>query len=99
MNHPTVSVRTYAVTWIGLLAFTLLTSLVALVDLGRYSLVIGLIIALMKASLIAAFFMHALYGSKLVRVILAGGMVWFLILISLTIADYLTRGWAPFPGR
>jgi cytochrome c oxidase subunit IV len=99
MSQPTVSIRTYAFTWIGLLAFTLLTSFVALVDLGRYSIVIGLVIALMKASLIAAFFMHALYDSKLVRVILGGGVVWFLILISLTIADYLTRGWVPFPGR
>jgi cytochrome c oxidase subunit IV len=60
MSQPTVSIRTYAFTWIGLLAFTLLTSFVALVDLGRYSIVIGLVIALMKASLIAAFFMHAL---------------------------------------
>jgi caa(3)-type oxidase subunit IV len=40
--------------------------LFALVDLGRYSIVIGLVIAVMKASMMAAFFMHAPYDSKLV---------------------------------
>jgi cytochrome c oxidase subunit 4 len=35
--------------------------------------------------------MHALYESALVRVILAGGVLWFLILMTLTMTDYLTR--------
>jgi cytochrome c oxidase subunit 4 len=99
MSQPTVSIRTYAFTWIALLGLTLLTSLVGLVDLGHFSIVVAVIIALSKASLIAGFFMHALYESKLVRVVLAGGVIWFLILLSLTIVDYLTRGWLPFPGR
>ncbi len=99
MSQPAVSIRTYAFTWLGLLALTLLTSLVAFIDLGRFSLVVALVIAAMKASLIAMFFMHALYDSKLVRVVLGGGIVWFLILISLTLVDYITRGWLPFPGK
>ena len=46
-----------------------------------------------------AIFMHALYETKLVRVIMAGGVIWFLIMISLTLGDYLTRGWMPYPGK
>jgi len=99
MSQSTVSVRTYTFTLLALLGLTLLTSLLALVDLGRFSFVAGVAIAALKASLIASFFMHALYEIKLVRVVLAGGVVWFLIMISLTIADYLTRGWMPFPGK
>ena len=60
---------------------------------------IAVIIALAEASLIATFFMHALYGSKLVRVVLEGGVVWFLIMFLPTLVDYLTRGVLPFPGK
>ena len=99
MSQSTVSVKTYAFTLIALLALTLLTSLLALVDLGKFSFIAGVAIAALKASLIASFFMHALYDTKLVRVIMAGGVIWFLIMISLTLGDYLTRGWMPFPGK
>jgi cytochrome c oxidase subunit IV len=99
MSQPTVSARTYAFTLLALLGLTLLTSLLALLDLGRFSFVAGVAIAVLKASLIAAIFMHALYDTKLIRVILAGGVIWFLIMISITLGDYLTRGWLPFPGK
>ena len=99
MSQSTVSVKTYAFTLIALLALTLLTSLLALVDLGKFSFIAGVAIAAVKASLIASFFMHALYETKLIRVIMAGGVIWFLIMISLTLGDYLTRGWMPFPGK
>ncbi len=99
MSHPKVSSRTYLLTWGGLLALTLLTSLLGLIDLGQFSVIVAVLIAAMKASLIAAFFMHALYDSKLVRVVIAGGVAWFLILVSLTLGDYITRGWLPFPGK
>jgi cytochrome c oxidase subunit 4 len=99
MSQSTVSVRTYAFTLIALLALTLLTSLLGLVDLGKFSFIAGVAIAAVKASLIACFFMHALYETKLIRVYMAGGMIWFLIMISLTLGDYLTRGWMPYPGK
>lgn len=99
MSQPTVSARTYAFTLLTLLGLTLLTSLLALLDLGQFSFVAGVAIAVIKASLIAAIFMHALYDTKLIRVILAGGVIWFLIMISIILGDYLTRGWLPFPGK
>ena len=33
------------------------------------------------------------YGSQLTRVFVVAGIFWFLILIGLTLSDYLTRGW------
>ncbi|HUO17004.1 MAG TPA: cytochrome C oxidase subunit IV family protein [Verrucomicrobiae bacterium] len=99
MSQPTVSIKTYTFTWLALLGLTLLTSLIGLLDLGLFNLVTAIVIAGIKASLIAFFFMHAFYESKLVRVVLAGGVLWFLILISLTLGDYLTRGLLPFPGK
>jgi cytochrome c oxidase subunit 4 len=92
MAEPAVSRRTYLLTFGGLLTLTLLTTLLGFVDMGPFNTVVALAIAVMKASLIAMFFMHALNESPLVRVVMAGGIIWFLILISLTISDYLTRG-------
>jgi cytochrome c oxidase subunit 4 len=93
MSAPTVSRKTYLLTFLSLLALTLLTTLLGFVDMGPFNTVVALLIAAVKASLIAAFFMHALYESKLVRVVLAGGVIWFLILISITMTDYMSRNW------
>lgn len=99
MSQHKITFRTYLFTWLSLLGLTLLTSLLALVDTGRMSLIIGLLIAGVKALLIVGFFMHVFYDSKLIRVVVAGGITWLLILITLTLLDYGTRGWLPFPGK
>jgi cytochrome c oxidase subunit IV len=48
---------------------------------------------------VVAFFLHGRYESKLIHVIIAAGVVWFLIMISNTLGDYITRGWLPVPGK
>jgi cytochrome c oxidase subunit 4 len=93
MSGPTVSRKTYLLTFLGLLGLTVLTTLLGFIDMGPFNTVVALLLAAVKASLIAAFFMHALYESKLVRVVLAGGVIWFLILISITMTDYISRNW------
>ena len=93
MKQPTVSIRTYTFTFVALLALALATTLIGFLDLGSFSMVIAVTIATAKAVLIASFFMHALYESKVIRVIFAGGVIWFLIMVSLTLVDYMTRGW------
>lgn len=99
MTEPKVSSRTYLFTWATLLGLTLLTSLLGLMNLGAFSLPIAILIATVKAALIAGFFMHVLYDSKLVWVVVAGGVIWFLIMITLTVGDYISRGWLGFPGK
>ena len=93
MKEPVVSIKTYTWTFLALLALVLATTLIAFLDLGPFTMVIALTIATIKAVLIASFFMHALYESKVIRVIVAGGVIWFLIMVSLTLGDYMTRGW------
>jgi cytochrome c oxidase subunit 4 len=92
-NEPVtiVPVRTYLFTFLSLLGLTLLTTLLGFVDMGPLNTAVAVAIAAVKASLIAAFFMHGLYESKLVRVVMAGGLIWFLILISFTLSDYMSR--------
>lgn len=93
MTQPTVSRKTYALTFLGLLGLTLLTTLLGYLDMGPFNMIAAVGIAAVKASLIASFFMHALFEVRLVRVVMAGGIVWFLILISFTLSDYITRSW------
>ncbi len=86
-------------TWVVLLGLTLLTSLLALVDLGAATPIIGIVIAVVQASLIALVLMHTLRGSPMVRVVAAGGVLWFLIMMLLTLTDYVTRGWLTASGK
>ena len=99
MAAPVVPARKYFFTFAALLALTLSTVLIGYIDLGWGSMFVAVAIACAKATLIASIFMHALYESKLVKVVIGGAVVWFLILVSLTIGDYITRGWLPYPGK
>jgi cytochrome c oxidase subunit 4 len=99
MSGPAVSAKAYFGTYLALLGLTLATTLLGFVDLGWGSMVLAVAFAAAKATLIAAFFMHALVEGKLVKIVIAGALVWFLILVTLTLGDYVTRGWLPFPGK
>jgi caa(3)-type oxidase subunit IV len=58
------------------------------------------IIASMKAILIAVFFMNAFYSSKVIRVIFSAGVIWVLIMITPRLGNYMTRGWVdPLAGK
>ncbi len=91
MSSKVISETTYAVVLLALLVFTALTYLASKVDLGRLNLVIALAIAATKVSLVALYFMHARYSSRLTRVVIGAGLAWLAILISLTLSDYMTR--------
>jgi cytochrome c oxidase subunit IV len=99
VTEPVLSRKTYIFTYLALLALTLLTVLLGYLHMGPFNMVIGIAIAVVQASLIAGFFMQGLYESVLVRVVIAGSVIWFLIMVTLTLADYKTRGWLPFPGK
>ena len=93
MAQPTVSRKTYFGTFLALLGLTLLTTLLGFVDMGSMSTVVAVGLAVAKACLIAAFFMHALHESPTIRVVMVAGVIWLLIFISLTIVDFMSRSW------
>jgi cytochrome c oxidase subunit 4 len=39
------------------------------------------------------------YNTPLTKVVVAAGFVWLLIMFSLTMGDYISRGWLGVPGR
>ena len=93
------SVGTYVGILVLLLIATVGTTLVAFIDLGNFSVVVALAIAVCKMLLVALFFMHVRHSDKLTRLVLAGGLLWLGILIFFTLADVFTRGDVGVPGR
>jgi cytochrome c oxidase subunit IV len=78
----------------GILIFcTYLTWQVAYFDLGPFNTIAALGIAVFKAVLVVLFFMHVKYSSRLTWLVVMGAVFWLGILLTLTMTDYLTRGW------
>jgi cytochrome c oxidase subunit 4 len=99
MSEHIDSIRTYTLVLLGLLVLTAATTLVAFVDLGEFSVVVALAIAVCKMLLVALFFMHVRHSTKLTKLVLLGGLLWLAILLMLTLSDFTTRGWIGVPGR
>lgn len=89
-SHPTHKV--YYLVFLALAIGTCLTWGVAFIDLGIWNPVVALTIACTKATLVILFFMHVRYSSKLTMITVAVGFFWLLIMITLDLSDYLTRG-------
>jgi len=83
----------YLVILFALLVGTALTVWASYVDLGVWNPVIALAIATTKAVLVVLFFMHVWYSSKLTKLTIFAGIFMFLVLISMTLADYISRAW------
>ncbi len=90
MNVSSDQKKYYAV-YLALVTLTLLTCALSFVPNVSWHATVGLTIAAAKAGLIAIFFMHILSGDRLPWLALLAGPLWFLILLSLTLTDYLTR--------
>lgn len=99
MPEATVSPRIYYWTYAALLSLTLGTVLIGFLDLGWFSMFVAVAIAVIKATLIASFFMHALYEKVMIRLLIGGALLWFMIMVTLTMCDYITRSWLPLPGK
>jgi cytochrome c oxidase subunit 4 len=99
MTEHIDSIRTYALVLLALLVLTAVTTLVAFVDLGEFSVVVALAIAVCKMLLVALFFMHVRHSTKLTKLVVLGGLLWLAILLMLTLTDFTTRGWIGVPGR
>jgi cytochrome c oxidase subunit IV len=81
----------------ALMVLTAITVAVAWVDLGTLNVLVALGVAVFKAGLVVLYFMHLKYSSKLTWVVVGSGVFWLIILLSILMADYATRGWMAAP--
>lgn len=89
----------YALIYAVLLGLTAATVGAAFTDLGPLNNVVALGIAFLKAALVALYFMHVRWSSRLIPLALFAGIFWLLHLIAGTMGDYLTRGLLGVPGK
>jgi cytochrome c oxidase subunit 4 len=85
----------YYAIFLALMVGTGLTVLVAYFDLGYFNNVVMLAIACTKALLVVLFFMHVRWSTRLTWVVAASGFFWLLIIFTITMSDYMSRGWLP----
>jgi cytochrome c oxidase subunit 4 len=91
-SHPTPLL--YAIILLILVAGTCLTYWAATQDFGVGNPVIALAIACTKATLVILFFMHVRYSSRLTKLTVVAGFFWLLIMITMSLSDYLTRAFS-----
>jgi cytochrome c oxidase subunit 4 len=98
-SHHIVPVPIYIGVFLALIVGTIVTTLVAYIDLGPFNIVVALTIAVCKATLVVLFFMHVKYSPKLTKLVVLAGIFWLVILLTMTESDLLTRHWMGVPGR
>ena len=91
--HHVTPLWQYFAVFTGLILLTLLTVGASKVNLGVMNTPVALLIATAKSVLVILFFMHVKYSPRLTWVVVIGGVFWLGILLTLTMGDYLTRGW------
>jgi cytochrome c oxidase subunit 4 len=90
--------KTYVGIYAVLITLTVTTVVVATINLGPLNTVAALSIAVMKALLVALFFMQVRYSSRLTWVFASAGVFWLLILLAFLMGDIVSRGWLPQPS-
>ena len=89
----------YITIFLALMVLTAVTTGVAFFDLGPLNTPVALAIAVTKALLVVLFFMHVRHSTMLTKVVVFGGTFWLALLIGITMADYVSRGWLPEKDR
>jgi cytochrome c oxidase subunit 4 len=85
--------------FLALMVLTAVTTAVAFFDLGPLNTPVALAIAVTKALLVVLFFMHVRHSTMLTKIVVFGGTFWLALLIGITMADYVSRGWLPEKDR
>ena len=85
------SPKMYFAVFGALMVLTVVTWLVAQVDLGWANDIVALAVAVTKALLVILFFMHVRHSTRMTVLTALAGFFWLGILIFLTLNDYMTR--------
>ena len=76
----------------ALLVLTVITVTAAQMDFGQMNLLIAMGIAVIKATLVAMFFMHLKYDNRIYMLVFSGSLLFLGVFIIFTMFDTLRRG-------
>lgn len=90
-GHHIIPFKVYLNVLIALLILTIITVWVAQFDFGQMNTVIAMAVASVKAVLVASFFMHLKYDSRVNLVILVSGVFFLVVMYVFCWLDIATR--------
>jgi len=91
-QHHILPLSLYLNIGMTLLCLTVITVWVAQYDLGSMNLLVAMLVAATKATLVALFFMHLKYDNKLYLFIFLSSILFLAVFIIITMFDTLRRG-------
>lgn len=91
-----VPISMYVGIWATLMVFTAITVFAATIELHVFNIVVALLIATIKGTLVVLFFMHLRYSTKLTMVTVIAALFFLIILFGMSMTDYLTRAWSTY---
>ncbi|QDU91627.1 hypothetical protein Pla175_50570 [Pirellulimonas nuda] len=86
-HHHVTSGAVLIATFIALVALTVLTSVLAQVDMGRADIFVTLGIAVVKSAMVALIFMHLLHDKLFNGVILLSAIVFMALFLGIVLMD------------
>jgi cytochrome c oxidase subunit 4 len=89
-------VRVYITVFVALMVLTIVTVAVSYLDLSvPIAVAIALLVATVKGSLVACYFMHLISEKKLIIAVLALTVVFFVALMALPVMTHSDGYWIP----
>ncbi|MEE9174560.1 MAG: cytochrome C oxidase subunit IV family protein [Thermodesulfobacteriota bacterium] len=89
-NHVT-GYKIYFIVWVILMILTATTVYVSYLDFGTFNIVIAMVVASIKASVVALFFMHLKFEDTFTWLFAIFPLALLFLLIGLTMIDTFTR--------
>jgi len=90
-EHHATSYTPYFVVWVILMILTAVTVYVSYLDFGTFNIVIAMVVASIKATAVALFFMHLKFEDKITWLFAIFPLGLLFLLIGMTILDTFTR--------
>ena len=90
-KHHIIPLKTYIAVFASLLFLTAFTILSAQFDFGSLNIIIALLIASFKSSLVLLFFMHLYYDNKINMAFILGSVLFLALFIGFTMLDVNKR--------
>ncbi len=90
-HHHVSSSQMFVNVLLALLVLTVITVGASRFDFGSANLLIAMLIASVKASLVIAFFMHVKWDTAINKIVFLGSFLFLSLLFIFTLADQATR--------
>lgn len=94
-EHHITGNKTYVIVWAALMVMTAITVYVSYINFGMLNIVIALVVASIKASIVALYFMHLKFEDSITWVFALFPLSLLALLIGMTITDTFTRTIVP----